>query len=64
MSGGLLDIGEGQGAIVIRHIRHLIESRDGVAACLAFVSGSLRCFGKAKTVSGKSALAVSRPRFS
>jgi hypothetical protein len=64
--GGLLYIGEGQDAIFIRDIRHLIESREEVAlrTCFASVIGSLRCFGKAKTVSGKSAMAVSRLRFS
>src|ERR1700679_869303 len=34
MFGRLLDIGEGQGPIVVGHVRDLVESRDGVANVL------------------------------
>ena len=59
MLGGFPDIGEGQFAV-------LVGNSDAMAflTWLASVIGSLRCFGKANTLSGKSLRSVSSPCFS
>jgi hypothetical protein len=64
MLGRLLDIGEGQIPVLVGNADDLIEPRDSVSDVTASVIGSLRCFGKAKTLFGKSLRSVSSPCFS